>query len=466
MCDGFILNIVILTLFILLVVISILLLCSVKWIKNKILKDELTGLSTQKKFIEDVKKLLEKSASPKYSLVSIDINSFRYITQVFGQDKGNQILAELAKQFKSTAPKGALLCRNYNDNFSILLETTILPILEDLIVNMTTITPKIKKLLPEHYKLEFSIGVYEIKDSTEDVAIIMDKAQTARKAGKTSLNPKRICVFTSQMETNSQQEKDILFDMERAFQENEFIVYYQPKFLFNSEKIIGAEALVRWNHKKKGLLAPSYFIPMFEKNGFIEKIDRLVFENVCQFLDKWNKSQADKTEKQPLTISCNLSRVQLYNPDIAKTYKEIASKYEIAPSKIEIELTESLMMDNKERLLKAMNEIRNAGFSISVDDFGSGFSSLSLLKDIPATVIKLDKEFLNSQDTKKEHIIINSVINMAKNLNMETVAEGVEDKKQSDLLKNMGCDIVQGYFYAKPMTESDFTEKLNSSLKK
>ncbi len=466
MCDGFILNIVILTLFILLVVISILLLCSVKWIKNKILKDELTGLSTQKKFIEDVKKLLEKSASPKYSLVSIDINSFRYITQVFGQDKGNQILAELAKQFKATAPKGALLCRNYNDNFSILLETTILPILEDLIVNMTTITPKIKKLLPEHYKLEFSIGVYEIKDSTEDVAIIMDKAQTARKAGKTSLNPKRICVFTSQMETNSQQEKDILFDMERAFQENEFIVYYQPKFLFNSEKIIGAEALVRWNHKKKGLLAPSYFIPMFEKNGFIEKIDRLVFENVCQFLDKWNKSQADKTEKQPLTISCNLSRVQLYNPDIAKTYKEIASKYEIAPSKIEIELTESLMMDNKERLLKAMNEIRNAGFSISVDDFGSGFSSLSLLKDIPATVIKLDKEFLNSQDTKKEHIIINSVINMAKNLNMETVAEGVEDKKQSDLLKNMGCDIVQGYFYAKPMTESDFTEKLNSSLKK
>ncbi len=466
MSDGFILNIVILILLILLVVISILLFSSFKWIKNKILKDELTGLSTQKKFIADVKKLLEKSTSPKYSLVSIDINSFRYITQVFGQDKGNQIITELAKQFKATAPKGAPMCRNYNDNFSILLETTILPILEDLIVNMTTVTPKIKKLLPEHYKLEFSIGVYEIKDPTEDIAIIMDKAQTARKAGKTSLNPKRICIFTSQMETNSQQEKDILFDMERAFQEKEFVVYYQPKFLFNSEKIIGAEALVRWNHKKKGLLSPSYFIPMFEKNGFIEKIDQLVFENVCQFLDKWNKSQADKAEKQPLTISCNLSRVQLYNPDVAKTYKEIASKYEIAPSTIEIELTESLMLDNKERLLKAMNEIRNAGFSISVDDFGSGFSSLSLLKDIPATVIKLDKEFLNSQDTKKEHIIINSVINMAKNLNMETVAEGVENQKQSDLLKNMGCDIVQGYFYAKPMTESDFTEKLNNSLKK
>ena len=293
---------------------------------------------------------------------------------------------------------------------------------------------------------------------------MMDKAETARKAGKAGLNPKRICIFTTQMENTTQHEKDIIFDMERAFQENEFIVYYQPKFLFNTGKIIGAEALVRWNHKKRGLLTPSYFVPLFEKNGFIEKIDLLVFENVCQFLDKWNKAQAGKTEKQAITISCNLSRVQLYNPDIAKIYKAIASKYEIAPSSIEIELTESLMMDNKDRLLKAMHDIKNAGFSISVDDFGSGFSSLSLLKDIPANVIKLDKEFLNTQnDTEKEHIIINSVIKMAKDLDMTTVAEGVEDEKQSELLKNMGCDIVQGFFYAKPMPSSDFNELLKKS---
>ncbi len=448
-------------LLVLLAIISVLLLCSFHWIKNSLLKDELTGLSTPQKFMQDVKKTLEKASKAQYSLVSLDINSFRYITQVFGQEKGNLILAELAEQFQKSAPKGTLMCRNYNDNFAILLKTTVLPIIEDLVLNMTTVTPAIKDLLPEHYKLEFSVGVYEIKDTTEDVVMILDKAQTARKAGKAGLNPKRICVFTSEMETNTQQEKDILFDMERAFQENEFVVYYQPKFLFNSEKLIGAEALVRWNHKKKGLLTPSYFIPMFEKNGFIEKIDLLVFENVCQFLDRWNKSQKDKKEKQALTISCNLSRVQLYNPDVAKTYREIAAKYEIAPSKIEIELTESLMMDNKERLLKAMNEIKNAGFSISVDDFGSGFSSLSLLKDIPATVLKLDKEFLNSQDTQKEHIIINSVINMAKSLDMTTVAEGVEDQKQSDALKKMGCDIVQGFFYAKPMPEGDFNELLN-----
>lgn len=432
-------------------------------LRNFIQKDSLTGLSTTRKFIDDTKKALSKAGSSEYSIVSLDINSYRYITEAFGQEKGMEIISKLGHHFAHTAPKGSLACRNYNDNFSFLIHATMLPVLEDMILNMTTIPANISAMLPDHFKLEFSIGVYEISDTSEDIAQMMDKAETARKAGRTGLNPKRICVFTSEMETTTQKEKDIIFDMERAFQENEFVVYYQPKFLFDTGKIIGAEALVRWNHKKKGLLAPSYFVPLFEKNGFIGKIDLMVFENVCQFLDRWNKAQKNSKEKKAITISCNLSRIQLYNPDVAKIYKEIASKYEIAPSSIEIELTESLMMDNKDRLLKAMNEIKNAGFSISVDDFGSGFSSLSLLKDIPASVIKLDKEFLNSKDTEKEHIIINSVINMAKDLKMNTVAEGVEDKNQSDMLKNMGCDIVQGFFYAKPMPSSEFSTLLGNT---
>lgn len=432
-------------------------------LRNFVQKDELTGLSSTRKFIADTKKILSRAKSSEYSLVSLDINSYRYITGAFGQEKGMEIIAKLGRHFAHTVPKGSLACRNYNDNFSFLIHTTILPVLEDMILGMTTIPDSISNMLPDHFKLEFSIGVYEISNTREDVSLMMDKAETARKAGRTGLNPKRICVFTSEMENTTQQEKDIIFDMERAFQENEFVVYYQPKFLFDSGKIIGAEALVRWNHKKKGLLSPSYFVPLFERNGFIGKIDLMVFENVCQFLDKWNKSQKDSKEKKAITISCNLSRVQLYNPDVAKIYKEIASKYEIAPSSIEIELTESLMMDNKDRLLKAMNEIKNAGFSISVDDFGSGFSSLSLLKDIPASVIKLDKEFLNSKDTEKEHIIINSVISMAKDLKMNTVAEGVEDKGQSDMLKNMGCDIVQGFYYAKPMPSSEFSSLLGNT---
>lgn len=423
--------------------------------------DDVTGLYTTKKFIIEVKKRLSQAKPGEYSLVSMDINSYRYITEAFGQQKGKEILQKLGIHFKNTAPKGTLISRNYSDNFSFLIRASVLPVLEDIVLTMITVPDSVISMLPAHFKLEFSIGVYEINNLSEDVESMTDKADTARKTGKAGFNPKRICVFTSEMEDTSKIEKDIIFDMERAFQENEFLVYYQPKFSFLTGEIIGAEALVRWNHKKRGLLTPSYFVPLFEKNGFIEKIDLLVFENVCQFLDKWNKDQADKKEKKALTISCNLSRVQLYKPDVAKIYGEIASKYEIAPSTIEIELTESLMTDNKDRLLKAMHEIKNAGFAISVDDFGSGFSSLSLLKDIPANVLKLDKEFLNTKnETQKEHIIIHSVIDMAKELKMKTVAEGIEDKKQSDLLKEMGCDIVQGFYYAKPMPVSDFTNLL------
>lgn len=430
--------------------------------RNSKICDSLTGLSTTYKFLLDARQVLINSRPGEYSVISLDINSFRYITESFGRNVGNEILKELGKHFIKTVPEGTLICRNYSDNFSFLINVTLLPILEDIVISLTDIKSSVEKVLPQHFNIEFSAGVYEIKNPYENVETMLEKANSARKSGKSSVNPKRIAVFTDKMADSIEQERDMLFDMQRAFENNEFEVYYQPKFNFSNGKIIGAEALVRWNHKEKGLLQPGAFVPLFERNGFIEKIDVMVFESVCKFLDNWNKNC---TNSFPITISCNLSRVQLYNPDVAKIYKQIVSNYQIAPSAIEIELTESLMMDNKDRLLRAMNEIKKAGFSISIDDFGSGFSSLSLLKDIPANVIKLDKEFLNSDlENKKEHIIINSVIDMAKSLDMTTVAEGVEDKEQSDLLKEMGCDIVQGFFYAKPMPEADFSSLLNRAV--
>jgi EAL domain-containing protein (putative c-di-GMP-specific phosphodiesterase class I) len=295
--------------------------------------------------------------------------------------------------------------------------------------------------------------------------------------GKYSPTPSRISFYNEQMSINSEHEKEILFDMNRAFEAGEFIAYYQPKYDFQNEKIIGAEALVRWNHPDKGILEPGYFVPLFERNGFIAKIDLKIFEDVCIFLDKWNKSGKDGKCPYPITISCNLSRFQLYNPAFSDEYLKISSKYQIAPSKIELELTESLMMDNKKRLLKSMNEIKKAGFDISVDDFGSGFSSLALLKDIPASVIKLDKEFFantehqakkdgdSKNSAERDKIIVNSVIEMAKKLSMRTVAEGVEEKDQAEFLRKMGCDIAQGYLFAKPMSEEEFEMLLKENNK-
>ena len=381
----------------------------------------------------------------------------------------NSVLSILGKNFIKCAPKGALLCRRYADNFVMLTDETFGPIIEDYVLNMVGIVSKMGNLLPLHYTLDFTTGVYIITNPSDDIEVMIHKANLARQEGRKSMHPGRLCFFDETMLTNSEHEKEIIFDMNRAFEANEFIPYYQPKFDFMTNEIVGAEALVRWKHREKGILQPGYFIPLFEKNGFVTKIDRKIFEDVCRFLDAWNKSGKDGHCPKPLTISCNLSRYQLYNSGFAKEYAAIASKYQIYPSKIEIELTESLMMDNKKRLLRAMNEIKSAGFDISIDDFGAGFSSLSLLKDIPASVLKLDKEFFantageNAEENPiKDNIIVNCVIDMAKKLSMKTVAEGVEEEHQAKSLKEMGCDIAQGYYYAKPMNEEDFLKLLAS----
>ena len=435
----------------------ILALLSHRKLRNLLSKDEVTGFPTRLKFCEQLAAILQTAAPEEYSVISLDINNFRYIGDTFGLDISERVLQVFAEHLQETLPEDSMFCRNYADNFFVLIKANFRPILEDYVLTATNIQPKLSHLLPEHYQLEFSAGVYVIDDMSEKVDTMLENANMARHIGKFGLNPNRITYFTKEMRHDSEHDKNVTLDMNRAFNEHEFEVFFQPKFNFQTGEVIGAEALIRWNHKTKGLLPPAQFVPLFEKNGFIQKIDMLVFERVCQFLDKYNKSGPDGSCPRPITISCNLSRAQLYNPDVAKKYTELASKYQIKPSKIEIELTESLMMDNKERLLRAMNEIKNAGFEISVDDFGSGFSSLALLKDLPANVIKLDKEFLNTNDNnEKEQIIINSIISMAKQLKITTVAEGVEDATQSELLKTMGCDIVQGYYYAKPMPQSDY----------
>lgn len=441
----------------------------IRSLKKKCDYDDISGLFTMSKFKSEVEKILLTASSDEYSFVCIDIENFQYLKDSLGRETANSVLSILGENFKKNAPKDAVLCRRYSDNFVMFCHETFEPIIEDYVINMVEVVSKMGNLLPLHYTIEFTIGVFVVTNPKDDIEIMIHKANIARQEGRIGMSPGRITYFNEQMLLNTEHEKEIILDMNRAYEAGEFIPYYQPKFDFKTGEIVGAEALVRWNHHEKGILQPGYFIPLFEKNGFVTKIDKKIFEDACRFLDSWNKSGKDGTCPKPLTISCNISRYQLYNPGFAKEYAEIASKYQILPSKIELELTESLMMDNKKRLLRAMNEIRKAGFDISIDDFGAGFSSLSLLKDIPASVIKLDKEFFaNTAGEKaetnpiKDNIIVNSVIDMAKKLSMKTVAEGVEEEHQAKSLKEMGCDIAQGYFYAKPMSEEDFLKLLAS----
>lgn len=428
--------------------------------------DEITGLPTFTQFKHHIKQILKNAGPDEYMLLSLDINNFKFINDGYGFVRGNLLLVELAQQFQEQCEPGEFVCRYYADNFIVFAKNPgFIALVEDKVYKLTSVDEDLQRTLPQQYKLTFSSSVYYINEPSADITSMVDKANLARKYGKEKFATQRVIEYTRKMDEENEWKKEIVLTMDKALDNNEFEVFYQPKFYLSNAKVLGAEALIRWNHPQKGLLPPDKFIPLFENNGFIQKIDIYVFERVCKFLSDWNTMGPGGTCPNPITISFNLSRYHLYNPDLISTLTTIFNKYDVSPSHVEVELTESIMFDNSKKLISVMNDIKKAGFSISVDDFGSGYSSLNLLKEIPADVLKLDKEFLSkADDDKRENIIITSVIEMAKKLKMTTVAEGIETKKQSDLLRDMGCDVAQGYYYAKPMPEREFLALLYKSF--
>ncbi|MBO4404786.1 MAG: EAL domain-containing protein [Treponema sp.] len=430
--------------------------------------DDITPLHTYNRFKRNVSKKLRRARPNEYIILSLNINGFGFINDSIGFENGNHLLCEIANFFISQGKKGEKYCRFYADNFIFFIKNPgLYPLIEDRVYRMTQMPEKVTALLPNHYKLTFSSSVYYITNpSNSDITGMITKANLALNIYRNTFLTHRTIEYTDEMEAENNWNMKVTINMNRALENEEFEVYFQPKFRFADEFIVGAEALIRWNNPEEGLLLPGKFIPLFEHNGFIEKIDIYVFKKVCEFLDRWNKSGKDGTCPFPLTISFNLSRFHLYDPELLGKLTDIVHSYDIAPSRIEIELTESIVFDNQKRLVQVMQKLKEAGFLISVDDFGSGYSSLNLLKDIPADVIKLDKEFLSKAGTTpREAIIIESVIEMAKKLHMTTVAEGIETKNQSELLRNIGCDIAQGFFYAKPMPTEAYYEFLKRYVK-
>ena len=246
--------------------------------------------------------------------------------------------------------------------------------------------------------------------------------------------------------------------VETAIEQDEFLVYLQPKFDINTEKIKGAEALIRWNYKNREMLAPYRFIPYFEKDGTIDKIDDLVLRKICEAMDRWKK------EGKPLyPVSVNLSRSRMYDENLIDKLTGIVDSYGVDHHLIDFELTESATYDNMERMLYVLRELRDRGFKISMDDFGTGYSSLSLLTQMPIDTLKIDKSFVDTiagDDERKEDIILlRHIITLAKELGFVCLAEGAENRVQIDRLRDLGCEIIQGYYYSKPIPLGEYEEK-------
>lgn len=424
--------------------------------------DPVTGGMSWAKFQKDAKKVIEKTAPGTYVFISLDIYKFKLINDSFGSSEGNKTLKYVHDIIKSRLLDGEYICRVSSDIFNILIKNTNGRRIEDFLSEIAQITNNFNEHSEYKYFLQFSSGIFIIDDPKLEFITIQDRANIARKVAKSrTVHGLSNYEFYMDFERERQsRERDMDNRMETALKNHEFAVYLQPKIDLNTNKVAGAEALVRWIYPKRGVIAPNDFIPFFEKNGFITQIDLFVFEEVCKLLHKWIKEGIT-----PVPISVNLSQIHLKNPNFLQGFQRIYQKYDIPASLLEIEITESIVFGNLEQLMHVIDQIHEIGFRCSLDDFGSGYSSLNILKDVRVDTIKIDKAFLDSKKENRERteFIIKSVIKLANSLGMLTVTEGVETQEQTDFLKNAHCDLAQGFVFSKPVPVEEFEIFLSRS---
>lgn len=419
--------------------------------------DPLTGLPSKTKHKMDAQVLIDKQ-DRKYAYVTFDVNNFKYINEMFGYEYGNRILVRVAEIVKGFTKEKELCARVSADNFALLLlDEKGQEALTKRIAELMETIAELKVEGKEHNlcNLKLSCGVYRI-EKAKDINKVRAYANLARSESKKRMFSE-VVYYDDTLRSRRVEERELEYDAEEALKNGEFLVYFQPKYDVMSERIIGAEALIRWMHSKRGMLSPGLFVPLFEANGFIIELDIYVLEKVCELIASWIK-----TGIQPVCISVNLSRTHLYERDLVGRLVSTVNKYDIPREYIEFELTESAFYEDMEALLRIMEEIKKEGFRLSMDDFGSGYSSLNLLRQLPVDVLKLDRGFLGDCEENDENDrgkrIVTHVISMAKDLEMSVLAEGVETKGQKDFLQGAKCDMIQGYYYAKPMPTNEFEQ--------
>lgn len=409
--------------------------------------DDVTGVRNYSKFIMDANKILESKKNKNYAIVYFDIDYFQIVNETFGDSFSDIVLWEIAQILKDVLPKDAIYTRYYKDNFVYLTsyENDKLEIIE-LVEKVASSIAKIRIGNKEGMHISVVSGIYY--EHGEDISISskVNKADLARIAIKGNKSVK-YNIFSEEIRERQVEEVNLIEEIKIAAENNKFEVYYQPKIDAKSEKIVGCEALIRWKSKDGKFISPSYFIPIAEKSGLIEQIDRLVFRKVCSDIKEWKENNI-----HVYPISINLSRSNLYRVDLIESMQQYLQEFGVEASLLEIEITETTTISDIEFIANKISQIKNLGMKVSMDDFGVGDSSLSNLSTLPIDTIKLDKSFIaDIDDNTKNKNIIKGIVYLAKSLNLNIVAEGVETKAQCDYLKYLGCDIIQGYYYARPM---------------
>lgn len=410
--------------------------------QNIIEIDQLTGLYNHQTIMTKASKMVQENRSVRYCIVYLDISCFKVINEMFNMETGDMILKTAADYFKTVAGRRGLAARLSADQFALCVPEDTLD-MELVIQGLDAVM----RSLAVYRSIMFYAGVFVVDNVYLSVNKMLDRAHMAMNTVKGNYN-KRYAYYDEELRTSLMEEQMLVRDMEGAMDNNNFCIYLQPIYNIDTNKIVSAETLIRWHHPQKGLMSPSKFIHVFEKNGFVTRLDRFAWGDACRFL---SRQRDNGLEVVP--ISVNVSRINMYDQSFVDYMQSLLAKYDLEPWMLRIEITESAYMDNPAQLVKVLKKLKNAGFTVLMDDFGSGYSSLNILKDLTVDVLKLDMKFIqNFERSSRASIIMESVVQMAHNLGIDTVVEGVETETQVEFLKEIGCNVVQGYYYAKPMS--------------
>ena len=389
-----------------------------------------------------------------YAFVHFDVKEFRVINEVYGHIAANKVLCNIVRAMNE-ADFVYASARCHNDNFAMMIkdmpEEEMLSVLGRFFEDLSHLEED------PNYKIYFRCGVVPMQRAILSGNRVADAAKLAQALGRNH-SQTEITIYTDKMHDDISWGNFIKAYVETAIENDEFFVVLQPKLDIWTETVEGAEALIRWNYKGKQFLSPGRFIPFFEKDGTIGRIDDIVLTKVCQALARW------KEEGRRLhPISVNLSRTRLYDPNLTEHLTSIVDAYGIEHKLIDFELTESATYDDRDHLIQVLSDLRGRGFKISMDDFGTGYSSLSLLTEMPLDTLKIDKSFVDKvacePERKDDIIVIRHILALARELGFVSLAEGAEEEKQVDRLRELGCGVVQGYYYRKPLPMSEYEEK-------
>ncbi len=413
--------------------------------ENDEMESVIKSMGRLRRFNRNVRNLLY-SSSKGIAFIQFDIQKFKIINDLYGEKFGDEVLDFIISQLKEMCHSEQYYINLHSDVFMVVTEY-------DREEELTEFTKQIdaRTNTYKNVKLQLSYGIYTVEDKKMELRQMSDRAAMTRKAVKNNLLT-NVLFYREQFKELLYNRKFIEENMQAAITERQFMMYLQPKYSISQNAVVGAEALARWQHPERGMIYPDQFIPIIEENGFIKKLDYYIWEEACRFIRKCEDAGV------VCPVSVNVSRVHLKDNDCIQVLAELIEKYGISKSLLELEITETA---NDQQVSKKAKQLKEAGYTLLMDDFGSGYSSLNILLETPFDVIKLDKKFMdNMLVSDKGRILLEQVILMSSRLKLGIVAEGVETKEQVELLQNIGCDIVQGYYFAKPMPQEEFSTEL------